>query len=142
MSAFGTWEVLSREDFERCLPLCGTAAFPPAWQRAVVRRKDFDHSGYVLGNYVDAQAELNQLRLFDEESDVARQLARAFTAAYVFDNPVPLPELPPERLAEYCRDEYGAEGDSLVEPLRAAHAFFTQGLREVNDENLVVFVIR
>ena len=142
MSAVGTWEVLNREDFDRCLPLCGTAAFPPAWQRAVVRRKDFEGSGYVLGNYVDAQAELNQLRLFDEESHAARQLGRAFTAAFVFDNSIPLPELPRERLIEYCRNEYGEEGDGLVEPLRAAHAFFTQGLREVNDDHLVVFVIR
>jgi hypothetical protein len=160
MSAIGSYEVVTRAQFARCLEAArristettgkwlfkashthGTTEFIQAWQAAVQKRAVFDYSGYVLGNYIDAQRVINSTELVDEHSDVARLLARAFTAAFVFDRAVPLPDLPDEPLRAYCRDEYGAEGADLIEPIGAAHEFFGRGLSEISAEALVVFVI-
>jgi hypothetical protein len=96
----------------------------------------------VLGNYLDAQYAVNGLRLFDEESATAVALTKVFTAAFVFDAPRTLPELPEGKLQTYARDEYGEDGQDLIEPIRAAHAFYARGMTAITPENLVVFIIR
>jgi hypothetical protein len=79
---------------------------------------------------------------FDEQSETARLLAKVFTAAFAFDAPVELPDLPPERLLAFCNEEYGADAAGLVEALEAAHEFYRRGMAEITPEQLVVFVIR
>jgi hypothetical protein len=161
MSAIGSYEVLTRDGFTTCLVAArnihpettgkwifkstqvkGREAFDAAWAAALVDAVDFDYSGYVLGNYLDAQFAINNLRLFDEESEPALALAKVFTAAFVFDAPRTLPELPADKLEAFCRDEYNEDGQELIEPFRAAHAFYAEGIAAITAANLVVFVIR
>lgn len=161
MSAIGSYEVLTRAGFAACLDAArnvhpettgkwvfkttkvqGRDAFDAAWTAARVDAVVFDYSGYVLGNYLDAQLAINNLRLFDEESDIAQALALVFTEAFVFDTPRTLPELPAEKLQAYCREEYSEDGQDLIEPIQAAHAFYAEGLAAISPTNLVVFVIR
>jgi hypothetical protein len=85
----------------------GLDEFTASWRTAAVRDVQFDHSGYVLGNYLDAQDAVNHAQIFDEQSDDATALAKAFTAAFPFEQPVPLPDLAPAPLAAFCREEYG-----------------------------------
>ena len=106
MSVIGSCEVLDRVRFEQCMDFArkvrtettgkwifktstvsGLAAFHPAWDAAVLRRVDFDHSGYVLGTYLDVQLAMNDASLFDDESERAEILCGVFTAAFVFDTP-------------------------------------------------------
>lgn len=160
MSAIGSYAVLDRAQFQRCLDAArgirpettgkwlfkrtetvGAPEFMATWHASVRKDVRFGYSGYVLGNYVDAQREINQAQLADEESEVARALGRAFTAVFVFDAPVALPDLPQAKLEAYCRDEYGDEGTELLEPITAAHGFFAQGLAEITPDALVVFII-
>jgi hypothetical protein len=161
MSAIGSYEVLSRTTFDDCLEAAkgvrpettgawvfkktevkGLDGFQARWQSSVIDRVDFDYSGYVLGNYLDAQLEINQLQLFDEESEEAQTLSKVFTAAFVFRRAVPLPEMPDDKLEAFCRHEYDADSADLLEPLRAAHEFYTRGMDAITPDNLVVFVIR
>jgi hypothetical protein len=161
MSAVGSYEVLTRTRFAECLALAeevrrgatgasilrntkitGLDEFQRRWADAVLERVDFGYSGYVLGNYLDAQYAINGLRLFDDESATAVTLAKVFTAAFVFDAPRTLPELPENKLQSYARDEYGGDGQDLIEPIRAAHAFYARGMTAITRENLVVFIIR
>jgi hypothetical protein len=161
MSAIGSYEVLRRVTFADCLAAArgvrpeptGTSIFKKAegkaldefqarWTSSVIERVDFEYSGYVLGNYLDAQQEINQLQLFDEESEEATTLNKVFTAAFVFHRAVPLPEMPDDKLEAFCRHEYDADGADLLEPLRAAHEFYARGLDAITPDNLVVFVIR
>jgi hypothetical protein len=161
VSAIGTYETLSRDGFAACLErarqirsettgtwifkntrVVGVEEFTDAWRAATRRRADFDQSGYVLGNYLDAQEAVNGIRLFDEQSEVAGALSRAFTAAFVFDRPVALPDLQQSQLEAFCRDEYGDDAPGMAAAITAAHAFYRRGLEEINAENLVVFVIR
>jgi len=161
MSAIGTYEVLTRDGFAASLEAArnvdtettgkwifktakekGRDAFDAAWQAALVECVDFDYSGYVLGNYLDAQYEINGLRLFDEESESAQALSRVFTAAFIFESPRTLPDLPGDKLEAFCRAEYPTDGLELIEPLQAAHAFYARGLSAITNANLVVFVIR
>ena len=161
MSAIGSYEILSRSDFQRCLDAArnirtetsgkwlfkttrtaGATEFTEMWQASTRKQVTFDYSGYVLGNYIDAQEVINETRLVDEQSDVSVTLAKAFTAAFVFDTPVVLPEFPADTLQAYCRHEYGDEGEDLLGPIRAAHQFFAQGFAEITDQVLVVFIIR
>ena len=107
----------------------------------MVREVDFAHSGYVLGNYVDAQQAINGIQLVDEQSEGARALSKIFTAASLFDAPVSLPDLPAERLLAFCREEYGVDAAEMIEALTAAHLFYQRGLAEITPEHLVVFVI-
>jgi hypothetical protein len=132
MSAIGSYEILSRDGFASSVArareirsestgtwifkstrVVGVEEFADTWRAATRRRVDFDHSGYVLGNYLDAQEAVNGVRLFDEQSEVAAALCRAFTAAFVFDAPVALPALPYAELESFCRTEYedDASGD-------------------------------
>jgi hypothetical protein len=161
MSAIGSYEVLNRTRFTECLEAAqgvrpetsgtwifkktevkGFDDFQASWKSSVIERVDFDYSGYVLGNYLDAQQEINQLQLFDEESEEALTLSKVFTAAFVFHRAVPLPEMPEDKLEAFCRHEYDADGADLLEPLRAAHEFYARGLEAITPDNLVVFVIR
>ncbi len=103
MSAIGSYEVLTRDGFAASLEAArnvrtetsgrwifktseekGREAFDIAWRASLVERVDFDYSGYVLGNYLDAQYEINGLRLFDEESEPSLALSKVFTAAFLF----------------------------------------------------------
>jgi hypothetical protein len=161
MSAIGTYEVLSRSKFDECLKLArnirtettgkwifrqtkatGRDEFIAAWNASVSKRVDFDYSGYVLGQYLEAQSVINRTVLFDEESELGRTLAKVFTAAFVFDTSLSLPDLPANELAACCAEEYGDDGPAMVEAINAAHAFLARGLTEITPENLVVFVIR
>jgi len=161
MSAIGSYEVLSRARFNDCLTAAqairpetsgtsilkktevkGLDDFQAKWTSSVIERVDFEYSGYVLGNYLDAQAEINQLQLFDEDSEEATTLSKVFTAAFVFHRAVPLPEIPVDKLEAFCRHEYDADSADLLEPLRAAHEFYARGLAAITPDNLVVFVIR
>jgi len=161
MSAIGSYEVLTRDGFAACLDAArnvhpettgkwifkttrekGREAFDAAWAAARVDAVGFDYSGYVLGNYLDAQLAINNLRLFDDESEPALALANVFTAAFVFDVPRTLPELPTDRLQAYCREEYHEDSEDLIEPIQAAHAFYAEGIAAITAANLVVFVIR
>ncbi len=161
MSALGSYEVLERARFEHCMDLArnvrtettgkwirksstvsGLAEFHHAWDAAVLRRVDFDHSRYVPGTYLDVQLAMNDASLLDDESEPAHVLSRVFTAGFVFDTPATLPELSDEKISTYCRTEYADTRPEMIEALVAAHSFYQRGLAEVTPENLVVFVIR
>jgi hypothetical protein len=161
VSALGSYEVLNRVRFAGCLALArnvraettgkwifkstritGVAEFNEAWRASVLQAVHFDHSGYVLGNYVDAQLAINQTQLIDEQSEPARILSAVFTAAFVFDTSRSLPDLPEEKLNAFCRAEYDHDAPGMIEAIKAAHAFYARGLTEITPENLVVFVIR
>lgn len=104
MSAIGSYAVVTRTGFRSCLALAGQIRlettgkwvfkksrvvgieeFREAWRAAVVGEVDFDYSGYVIGNYLDAQGTVNGVVLIDEQSDVAGTLSKVFTAAFAFD---------------------------------------------------------
>jgi hypothetical protein len=161
MSAIGSYAILRRSDFPACVDsalhirsestgkwlfkkteLVGINEFKEAWQAAVVEEAHFDYSGYVLGNYLDAQQVVNQIQVVNEQSEVARALCKMFTAAFPFEVPVTLPDLAPEPLFEFCREEYGEDAKPMVEALNAAHFFYQEGLRRITLENLVIFIIR
>jgi hypothetical protein len=160
MSAIGKYALVNRQAWQRCLAaarsvrpettgkwlwkktqVVGVEEFDARWREAVVRNVDFDYSGYVLGNYLDAQESINETRLVDEQSDDLRILSTVFTAAFPFEMPVPLPELPLEKLVAYCREEYDNDADGMIEAITAAHAFYRQGLAEITSEHMVVFLI-
>ena len=161
MSAIGSYEVLDRAAFAVCMDRArqvksettgrwifksqrtvGLEEFNDAWRKAVRRTVDFEYSGYVLGNYLDAQEAVNGFRPFDEQSEIARTLARLFTAGFVFDRATILPELPPDRLRAFCHDEYGEDESNMASAILAADAFYRRGLAEITPETLVVFVMR
>src|SRR5262245_54390111 len=90
MSTIGSYAVLTRHQYPVCLErareirsetsgrwlfkkteIAGVSEFKQAWQAALVDEVSFDHSGYVLGNYLDAQQAVNEIQLADEESDEA-----------------------------------------------------------------------
>jgi hypothetical protein len=161
MSAIGSYAVLRREALSECVIKArnirtettgkwifkrsrqvGHEEFRQAWREALVRQADFEHSGYVLGNYLDVQQAINEIQLIDERSESAQALAMAFTAAYPFDAPVSLPELPADELLAFCREEYGVDAQSMVEALTAAHRFYRRGLDEITPEQVVVFIIQ
>lgn len=161
MSAIGSYAVLTRADATACVALAnavrtettgrwlfkrsqvvGREAFHQAWRAAVVREVGFDHSGYVLGDYVDAQEAINGIRLVDEEAEPSRALGNVFTSAFVFPAAVALPELPAERLEAFCREEYGPDdAPGMVEAITAADGFYRRGFGEITPEHLVAFVI-
>ena len=161
MSAIGDYFVVIRSAYAKCLDLAreihpetsgkwlfkktqvvGVEEFHREWQQSVLEEVGFSYSGYVIGNYLDAQDVLNRSG-FDEETEEAKTLARVFTAAFPFHEQVTFPELEPNRLLEFCREEYGDDdGPQLVAAVNAAHQFFKEGLKKVTPENLVVFTIR
>ena len=144
MSAIGSCAVLRRHQLDACLAHAGRAQpaeFAAAWQAALVRRLDFDYSGYVLGNYLDAQGAVNGESPVDELSEASVALSQVFTAGFLFDRRIELPDLDRERLAAFCREEYGADGAGMMEAITAAHDFYRRGLAEITPEQVVVFVI-
>jgi hypothetical protein len=162
MSAIGSYALVSRADFPTCLARArqvhtetsgkwvfkksqtvGIEEFKKAWQAALVREVDFDYSGYVIGNYLDAQSAVNEAVLIDEHSEVSTALSKVFTAGFPFEAPVALPELQQEKLFHFCREEYGEDDAAgMVEAINAAHSFYQRGLGEITPEHLVVFIIR
>lgn len=161
MSAIGSYAVLRRALFPVCLErarnirtettgrwlfrssqVAGMQAFEAAWKEALVAEVTFGYSGYVLGNYLDAQETLNSVGNSYEESEAAVALAKAFTAGFAFEDKVNFPALPKEKLLVWCRGEYGNDAEAMAEALAAAHEFYRQGLERVDQENLVVFIIR
>ena len=161
MSAIGSYEVLNRGQFPVCVGLArnvrtettgkwifrktrifGMKEFEQAWRASLVQTVDFEYSGYVLGNYLDAQLAINSTRLIDEHSETARLLSMVFTAGFVFEEPLPLPTLAEQKLHDFCQTEYGKDAPGMIEAITAAHSFYTRGLREITSVNLVVFVIR
>jgi hypothetical protein len=161
MSAIGSYAVLRRRDFAACLDrarnirsessgtwlfkktvVVGVSEFNQAWQAALVEEVNFDYSGYVLGNYLDAQLAVNQIQLADEQSEVASTLCKVFTAAFPFDAPVTLRVLASEPLLVFCQQEYGNEHKVWLK-VCALHTFFKKkGLSTISSENLVIFIIR
>jgi hypothetical protein len=160
MSAIGSYVVLPRVKFADCLELArrvrtetsgkwmfkktetvGLEDFREAWQRSVIKEETFGYSGYVLDHYLMAQTEINNVELVDEQSAAPSVLSKLFLAAFVFEESVLLPSVPDDKLLEYARDEFGEEGDEMVEPLQAAHEFYRKGLAEITPENLVVFLM-
>ncbi len=127
MSAIGSYSVLDRSDVADCLARAravrsetagrwifkqtrvhGMEEFRRAWRAAVRKRVDFEYSGYVLGNYLDAQT---------------------------------APELPPQVLEAFCRQEYGEDAPRMAEAISAAHTFYARGFGEITRESQVVFVV-
>ena len=160
MSAIGSYQVIVRKEFPGCLALArkvhpetsgkwifkqtqlvGREAFEKAWRAALVRVVDFDYSGYVIGNYLDAQELINGLKVMAEQSEAGESLSKVFTAAFPFEEQIQLPGLPQDKLLAFCREEYGDDAAVMVEAINAAHSFYHRGLDEITAENLVVFVI-
>src|SRR5262245_9105792 len=146
MSAIGSYAVVSRKGFQLAIDRArevGTAEFAAAWGDALVQEQDFGYSGYVLGNYIDAQEMINGVKLVDEGSEVSTLLAKVFTAGFAFEERVSLPELTQEKLLDYGREEYGEEdAPGFAEAVTAAHSFYQHGLAEITTDNMVVFLIK
>jgi hypothetical protein len=162
MSAIGSYVVINRTKFAECLELArhihsetsgkwmfkrtqvvGLEEFGEAWKQAVLKEANFEYSGYVVGNYLDAQKAVNSIDLVDQQSEVMTVLCKAFLAAFVFEEPMTLPVLQPQELLEFCREEYGDDdSQSAVEAITAAGEFYRQGLEEITNDLLVVFLIQ
>jgi hypothetical protein len=162
MSAIGSYAVVSRAKFPLCLEkarnvhdettgwwifkttrVVGVEAFREAWRQALIEEVSFDHSGYVLEDYLSAQRDLNNFTLFDEELEAFGNLCKVFTAAFPFEEPLSPPPLPSDRLLAWCRGEFGdEEAPGLVEALEAADTFYHRGLSAITPERVVVFLIQ
>jgi hypothetical protein len=163
MSAIGSFVVLRREGFGECVRLAGEVrretsgkwifrkqvtrgrdAFEHAWRSALVEDVPFDYSGYVLGNYLDAQAQVNGVPSGElESSPAALALNKVFTGAIPFEEPPrPFPVLEEQGLLAFCQSEYGVDAGGLREAILAAHEFYRVGLARLSDAHVVVFVIR
>jgi hypothetical protein len=161
MSAIGSYVVIRRQALAGCLSLAravrtetkgiwifkqsrtvGREEFDAAWREATVRKADFEHSGYVLGSYLDAQREVNGTELVNEESESATVLSGVFTAAFIFDRAVAPPPLPPDPLLAFCREECGEDDAAdMVEAIMSADSFYRKGLAEITDDHAIVFLI-
>ena len=162
MSAIGSYAVLKRSEWPTCLARArdvrsetsgagifkrqrsvGREAFAEAWQKALVREVPLEYSGYIVGNYLDAQDATNGTHYVDGLAEAERALSQVFTAGFVFDAPVSFPDLDRDRLLAFCRSEYGDDDAAgMVEAIEAAHTFYGRGMAEITAEHLVVFVIR
>jgi hypothetical protein len=160
VSAIGSYVVVRRQALAGCLALArnvrtetkgtwikqsqtvGRVEFDEAWREATVREAGFGYSGYVLGNYLDAQRAVNGIDLVDEQSESVTTLARVFMAAFVLDRAIAPPPLPPEPLLAFCRGEYGEDDAAgMAEAIVSADSFYRRGLGEITDEHVVVFLI-
>ena len=163
MSAIGTYAVLRREGFRECVRLAsevrkevsgkwifqkqvtrGLEEFHAAWKGALVEEADFEYSGYVLGNYLDAQEQVNGVEARElERSPAALALSKVFTAAIPFTHtPAPFPLLEEPPLRAFCESEYGSDSDNMYQAILAAHEFYGRGLTRVSERHVVTFVIR
>lgn len=114
-------------------------AFSKAWRTASREEVEFEGSGYVLASYFLAQASINGVAdPFDAD---AEPLSSVFTAALVARAPMEFPELPKDRLEQFCRAEWPAEAAEMCESIQAAHRFFGDGMARVDTEHPVVFII-
>ena len=160
MSAIGSYVVLPRAKFSHCLELArkvhtettgkwlfkktetiGLDSFRAAWEGSVIKEEIFGYSGYVLGYYLMAQTAINEVELVDDNSEASQTLGKMFLAAFVFEESVSLPNMRSDQLLQYTNAEFAEEGEEMIEALGAAHAFFRQGLENLTDENLVVFLM-
>ena len=163
MSAIGSYAVLRREGFRKCLWLAadvrtevsgkwffqkqvthGRAEFDAAWSAALVEESHFEYSGYVLGNYLDAQEQINRIRAGElDQSAAARALHRVFTGAIPFEEvPAVVPVFEEQALRAFCRSEYGDDADNMYQAIQAAHEFYGRGVARVSEACVVVFVIQ
>src|SRR5690348_8081610 len=139
MSAIGSCAVLRRAAFAECVEcaksmetsgrwvfktsrMVGMQEFEAAWAKALVEEVSFNYSGYVIGNYLDAQEHVNSLPNRYEHTETALALCKAFTAAFPFEKSETFPALPKDKLLVWCREEYGKEADGMAEAIEAAHA--------------------
>ena len=160
MSAIGSYAVLRRAAFPACVEraknirketrgrwifknpvVVGMEEFKAAWAEALVEEASFGYSGYVVGNYIDAQEHVNSVANRYERTEAALALTKAFTAAFPFEEKETFPELPQEQLRAWCREEYGKDADSMAGAITAAHAFYQEGLAKITSETVVVFLI-
>ena len=163
MSAIGSYVVLRREGFRECIRLAadvrkevtgkwifkkpvtrGRDEFNAAWAAALVEEVDFEYSGYVLGDYLDAQERLNGVRTEEREQSAAALLMnKLFTAAIPFEEtPAPFPAIEEQALHEFCQDQYGNDVDSMYQAIQAAHEFYGRGLARLSEAHVVMFVMR
>lgn len=161
MSAIGSYAVLRRAGFAECVErarnirtetrgrwlfkssvVVGMEEFRAAWAAALVEEAPFGYSGYVIGNYIDAQELVNSVPNRYEHSETALALKKAFTAVFPFEEKETFPELPQERLLAWSREEYVKDADGMAEAITAAHAFYQEGLSKITPETVVVFLIR
>jgi hypothetical protein len=160
MSAIGSYAVLRRAGFPECVEraknirkemrgrwifkspvVVGMEEFKAAWAEALVEKADFGYSGYVIGNYIDAQDHVNSVPNRYERTETALALTKAFTAAFPFEEKETLPELPQEKLLAWCREEYGKDAQNMAAAITAAHTFYQEGLAKITPETVVVFLI-
>lgn len=163
MSAIGSYVVLRREGFKECVRLAadlrteathkwlfkkpstrGRDEFDAAWAAALVEEVDFGYSGYVLGDYLDAQEQVNGVPAGERErSAAALTLNKLFTTAIPFEEtPPPFPTLEEQALRAFCQSEYGSDADSMYQAIQAAHEFYGRGLARLSETHVVMFVIR
>jgi hypothetical protein len=157
MSAIGSYAVLRREGFRECVRLAadvrtevsgkwifqrqlthGRDEFNAAWAAALVEEVHFEYSGYILGNYLDTQEQVNGVRTGElERSPAAVALHKVFTAAIPFgDTPVPFPVFEEQTLRAFCRREYGDDADGMYQAIQAAHEFYGRGLARVSESHV------
>jgi hypothetical protein len=162
MSATGSYAVVRRHEWPRCIALAqtirtettgrwifkqsrvvGMDEFANAWQAAVVREVDFEHSGYALGTCLDAHEAILGRALVGEQSEAVTALAKVFTAGFPFERAVPVPDLPSDRLDAFCRQEYGDdEPPETAAALADANRFLQRGMAEISPDHIVVFIIK
>lgn len=158
MSAIGSCVILNRPGFEVCLTLARDINTEPDksessegktveefhrnWNNHIVEEIIFDHSGYVLGNYIDAQSVVNGLETVGTDAEAADLLAKIFFAGFPFDSSFFFPDLPIDKLQQFCQDEYGEDdAPAMTEAITAAHEFYRQNLLKVTADTVAVFVI-
>jgi|GEM_PF-1864319 len=161
MSAIGSYAVLRRSGYAKCLELArniktettgkwifkvskvvGVEEFQKEWLESLVEEVDFNYSGYIVGNYLDAHDEISG-PLYDQNSEPCSLLAKVFTAAFPFEESYRFPELPSDKLLAFCSDEYGeADSQGMAKAIKAAEPFYSEGIGKISTENLVVFIIR
>lgn len=155
MSAIGSFVVLRRDDFEKCLMVANSVAsnaeqqarevFLDSWSAAIGFEKFFSGSGYALGYFLDCQNAINDVFEHSQELDQTTEgklLSRFFVAAFPFLEPTaPLPPLDGQKLHEYCLTEWPEAAHEMQAAIKEAERFFCTGL-EHTDNAIVVFLIR
>jgi hypothetical protein len=64
----------------------GLDEFREAWRQVVLRDVTFEYSGYVIGNYLDAQKAVNNIDLVDEQSEVMTVYVKPFSQLLFSNN--------------------------------------------------------
>lgn len=154
MSAIGKCAILKRDLVEECAARAravhketiglffkktvtvGKEEFREAWRRALVEEDHFDFSGYALGEYLDAQKELNGFE-FAERGP----FDKVFTAGFRFDQPVNLPQISNEKLKAYCDEQFGADAPTALEAFKSADKFYRRNLAKIDAGRVAVFII-